>query len=308
MKKSILLVLILSILVGCFGFCVQATEITETEPTTIFDPARGAYQTVNDVTEEVEELSEGWADPETEEEFIEHKQRVYESMVLGARGGVGYGFTYNSGFKTDYATGVTISYDIICPTKAGGNNANYLYLTATNRAAKGVEAYVSYYAQNDLEFVVFDWAQPEGSRWQVHIDYDDLSKYLKTKTIHGVSRQYLSVQSRTVLVGENTWQNAVFLQNADWSYDLIYSYTYSATLAEQQISSGAWWGPIVETFQNSYSNLNVIGFNNTYCCSADSNGNWSDWQLLSTDQATVRNDGLGFNVSFLDPNYGFGVY
>ena len=293
---------------SCFAVAAQATDSVVPSTTSIYDPANSVYRSVTDITEEIQETSEDWEPSETEDDFIEHKQRVYESMVLGARGGVGYGFTYDSTFKTNYATGVNISYDIICPTTAGGNNTNYLYLTTTNRAAKGVEAYISYYGQNKLEFVVFDWAQPEGSRWQVHIDYDNLGGYLKTKAIHGVSRQYLTVQSKTELISGNTWRNAVFLQKADWSYDLVYSYTYTATLAEQQISGGAWWGPIVETFQSRYSNLNVMGFNNTYCTSADSSGTWSSWKLLSTSQATIRNDSLGFNVSFLDPNYGFGVY
>jgi hypothetical protein len=57
-------------------------------------------------------------------------------------GGVGYGMFYNDVFKTNWGTATAIYWEIICPIPPGGNIDNFLYLTATNRSAKGIEAFV----------------------------------------------------------------------------------------------------------------------------------------------------------------------
>lgn len=73
-------------------------------------------------------------------------------------GGVGYGFFYTDpGFKTAWGHGTSLAFDIVCPTPPGGNVNTWLYLTATNRSGKGVEAFISYNGQNDTHFKVFDW-------------------------------------------------------------------------------------------------------------------------------------------------------
>src|SRR5262245_17243129 len=56
---------------------------------------------------------------------------------------------YTSAFRTAFARGTSLYYEIVCPTQPGGNVNNWLYLTATNRAQKGVEAFVAYRGQND---------------------------------------------------------------------------------------------------------------------------------------------------------------
>lgn len=86
-------------------------------------------------------------------------------------GGVGYGFYFNSNFVNDFTTGTSITYDIICPTTPGGNVSTFLYLTSTNRAAKGVEALISYKGQDELSFKVFDWARIGTEPWVVSMTY-----------------------------------------------------------------------------------------------------------------------------------------
>ena len=105
------------------------------------------------------------------------------SITQPVPGGVGYGAFYTSSFQYDYVSGTRLSYDIICPSTAGGDLSSYLYLTGMNRAALGVEALVSYYLQNSLHFEVYDWAKPDGSRWVVNLSGSQLNNYLTTKSI-----------------------------------------------------------------------------------------------------------------------------
>jgi hypothetical protein len=92
-------------------------------------------------------------------------------------GGVGYGVFYKDSFKKNWVTGTAISWDIICPTPPGGNVNNFLYLTATNRSGKGVEAFISYSGQNQTFFQVFDWARNPSSPWQTNIPFANLANY-----------------------------------------------------------------------------------------------------------------------------------
>lgn len=277
----------------------------------LLDPGTGKYLPVINREKEFKDITAKQPrNTEAERKFLEHKAGLSQSTTSSPiPGGVGSGFRYNSTFMTSYTNGSAISYDIICPTKAGGNNSNFLYLTSTNRTAKGVEAYVAYNAQNDFEFLVFDWAITDTSkRWVVSIPYSSLSNYLRTKTIHGANYQCPTVQQRTELVSGNTWRNIVWLQNINATYDQVYSYSYTSTLAEQQGTPSQNWAPIIETFQSSYSNMNTMGFNATYLASANSSGTWSSWTLLSTTQSTYCNDNVGFTNVFLDPNYGFAAH
>ena len=63
------------------------------------------------------------------------------------------------------------------------------------------------------------------------------------------------------------------------------------------------WGPIVETFQNHYSNTAPLGFLNTMLSECNARGQWSDWDMLTESQSTIQNDSRGFSPLFLDPNY-----
>lgn len=112
---------------------------------------------------------------------------------------VGYGFYYQDSFRTAFDTGTAIALDFIAPTKTSGNISNYLYLTATNRASKGVEALIYYSPQEDMRFRVFDPARiinnDHDTGWQTNINiaYNDLDDYLTTMIAHGNSYQVLSI-------------------------------------------------------------------------------------------------------------------
>jgi hypothetical protein len=168
-------------------------------------------------------------------------------------GGVGYGMFYKGAFRRAFARGTSFSYEIVCPNPPGGNIDTSLYVTATNRAHKGVEAFVAYHGQDDTRFKVFDWARhrPRSRRWQVDIPFAELTPYLGSTVAHDSELQTLLVWNSSVEIGTNQWRNEVLLRNrATDQWDLIYRFDYPSTTVKQQRGFVGSWGPIVETFQN----------------------------------------------------------
>jgi hypothetical protein len=221
-------------------------------------------------------------------------------------GGVGYGMFYTSAFRTSFARGTSFYYEIVCPHQPGGNVNTWLYLTATNRAQKGVEAFVSYQGQNDTRFKVFDWAR--SNQWQTNIPFSNLGDYLRSTVAHGWGLQVLLVWNSTFEIGPNRWRNEVLLHNrAINHWDLVYRYDYNSTTAEQRSGWPGSWGPIVETFQTNYQNTRWLGFLNTMLIARNAAGQWGSWNVLTASQSTIRNDSQGFSTLFRDPNYSFVV-
>jgi hypothetical protein len=223
-------------------------------------------------------------------------------------GGVGYGVFYEPAFKSGFAQGTSLYLDIACPTQPGGNVNTWLYLTAMNRAGRGIEAFVAYFAQDQPRFKVFDWARPEAEHWQIDLAWSSLGSYLGTVSAHGQSFQTIGVWNSTFQLTADQWRNeALLLNRAANRWDLIYRYDYAATQAEQTGGFTGSWGPIVETFQDSYDNTNPVGALNTMLISRNSVGTWGSWALLGPTQSYIRTDNKGFDLSFLDPNYAFVV-
>jgi hypothetical protein len=217
-------------------------------------------------------------------------------------GGVGYGVFYNNAFKSAFAQGTSLYFEIVCPPSPGGNVNTWLYLTGMNRAGRSVEAFVSYFAQTEPRFKVFDWARTD--HWQTDIPFGNLGNYLGITYAHGAAYQTLGVWNTTYQISSSQWRNQAFLYNrAAGRWDLFYRYDYAATQAEQ---TGGWigsWAPIVETFQSPYVNTNRLGALRTMLISRNSSGAWGSWQLLSAANSYIRTDNVGFHVVFLDPNY-----
>jgi hypothetical protein len=211
-------------------------------------------------------------------------------------GGVGYGSFYSSAYKTNWGTGTSLAFDVVCPQPPGG----------TNRAGLGVEAFVSYNGQNDTHFRVFDWARSD--HWQTDIPFGHLSNYLTTSSAHGHPYQTLPIWNSTWKINSNTYRNQVLLYNhVRNGWDLVYQYDYTATDTQQKTDWVGSWGPIVETFQPSYNHTNPMGALATQLISADSSGHWGSWALLSASNSYIRTDNVGFHREFLDPNYAFVV-
>jgi hypothetical protein len=231
-----------------------------------------------------------------------------ESKSAPVPGGVGYGVFYNPAFKINFSTGTAICWDIVCPNPPGGNVNTFLYVTATNRSGLGVEAFISYDGQNQTFFKVFDWARNPASPWQTNIPFSALANYLRAESAHGNSYQTIMLVNATVQTGENQWSNQVLLWNRVASrWDLVYQYTYSATLAQQTTGWVGSWGPIVETFQNAYSGTEPLGGLNIQLISRNANNQWGAWHLLGASDSYIRTDNTGFSLLFLDPNYNWAV-
>lgn len=221
-------------------------------------------------------------------------------------GGVGYGFFYEDAFKVNFTIGTGICWDVICPTPPGGNVNTYLYLTATNRSSLGVEALVAYNGQNQTSFEVFDWARYPAAPWQTNIPFANLASYLRTESAHGQPYKTLMLTNLTFTDATGLWRNQVILWNegaARW--ELVYDYQYSATLAQQQAAFYGSWGPIVETFQPSYSGTEPMGALGTQIIGGDNQ--WGSWQNLSGSDSYLRTDNVGFSLMFLDTNYNWAV-
>jgi hypothetical protein len=217
-------------------------------------------------------------------------------------GGVGYGVFYTTAFKSAFDGGTSLYFEIACPTPPGGNVNTFLYLTAMNRAGLGLEAFVSYFGQNEPHFKVFDWARSD--HWQVDTPFSALGAYLGTVSAHGSSYQVIGVWNSTFQISASRWRNEAWLWNRSANrWDLIYRYDYAATNADQTGGFTGSWGPIVETFQNPYYCTNRMGSLNTMLISRASSGAWGSWQLLGGPDSTIRTDNVGFFQTFLDANY-----
>ena len=118
--------------------------------------------------------------------------------TLPTPGGVGYGVIYDQSLRSSFGTGTVLTVNYICPDKPGGNVSNTVYLTATNRSRRGVEALMHYNAQNLVEFRVYDWCarpgvaghpRPHGSRRLF------LSRHNRREDVSERHRQQLHVSS-----------------------------------------------------------------------------------------------------------------
>lgn len=223
-------------------------------------------------------------------------------------GGVGYGVFYEDAFRADFDKGTAIEWQAVAPDRVGGNVSSWLYLTAMNRASKGVEAFISYYGQQDFHFKVFDWSRED--HWQIDVPRSRMRDYLALESMpNGDDGQIMCIRNVTAEAGPGLWSNQVMLRNrrtGDW--DLVYSHDYASTPDEQRTGWVGQWGPIVETFEQAYSGTAGLGTLMTRLYSWDGQ-RWIDQGPLTPKQSYLRADagGMGFRDSFLEPNYSWVV-
>jgi len=217
-------------------------------------------------------------------------------------GGVGYGVYYKQNFQWSFSNFSCLDFGILTPAAAGGNSTGFLYLTATNGTAKGVEALISFFQQESPQFKIFDWAKSENNKWSLSIDCSTIPENFSTKIINGINHSYCRVLNKTEMTAPNIWENKVCLFNfIGNNWDLIYNYQYQCTLTEQKNVFNGSWGPIVETFQDFFSNINPMGF----CDSLLYNDNTN--VLLKPSNTTIRDDNDGIDIVFKLANHTFYV-
>jgi hypothetical protein len=222
-------------------------------------------------------------------------------------GGVGYGVMFNPEFLDAWKSGTSLVFTIICPYRPGGNVDTWLYLTAGNRAALGVEAFISYFAQAEPFFKVYDWAQASTNPWVLEIPLSFLSRYTVGDG-SARSERMLTIWNSTYSIGGLLYRNEVYLYNhSSQGWDLFYQSDYGADEAQQRSHFVNWWGPIVETFQPIYTDTNPMGYKKTLMAHADQFGQWANWALLKPSQSFIRNDSYGFDVRNIASNFAFTV-
>lgn len=216
-------------------------------------------------------------------------------------GGVGFGIFYRRQFRSSFELGTSLHFFVLCPATAGGNVSDFLYLTAANRASKGVEAFVSYFGQEEFRFKVYDWARRH-HEWQIDLGRPDLAAYLTTVTLGGTVHDALQIFNDTYEIETNRWRNEVFVVNqALRTRDLVYHFDYVALADAQRGGAIGIWGPIVETFQDRYSGTNPVGFHMASLANF-SGARWSDHMELTPEQTTIRDDKKGFRTTMIQPN------
>jgi hypothetical protein len=173
-------------------------------------------------------------------------------------------------------------------------------LTTGIRASKSMECLIIYNGNNNPEFGVFDWSL-DNPTYVLTMTYNDLAPYLHYKMIANVARQVVAVQSRCINIGSQ-WYNDCFLANQNThTYDLLYYRYYTSTLATQKDQARTWMH-IIETFQDSYIDTSVFGYNS--CFYKTDNG---AFEYVTPSISTMRDGGAGFTSQFLWANYTWGV-
>jgi hypothetical protein len=114
----------------------------------------------------------------------------------------------------------------------------------------------------------------------------------------------------TLDIGNGLWLNQAYLFNAVHNtWDLIYANAYSATLADQHNTDiVGFWGPIVETFQDTYSRTNPLGFFQAQVSDLDGNGNPLNLNLLMPGNTFISGPRNGFQIMFLNANFDWIVF
>ena len=231
-------------------------------------------------------------------------------------GGVGYGYFYNPGFRSDFVTGTAITVGYVCPATAGGNVNQQLFVTSTNRANLGVEALVAWEGSQQAIFSIYDWSVGRRSandgrgdpnidtqRYVYKLDYGQLANYLLSQEVAGQVYPMLLVQNTTFQLSSGVWRNLVQLFNSTTGkWDGVYQKDYSATTAVQTRGWPGSWGPIVETFQPHYTGTNLLGVFGAQVMTAGADNRWSAPTTLSPNEVDPQADQVGFHQAFLDPN------
>ncbi|PWT70742.1 MAG: hypothetical protein C5B59_20275 [Bacteroidetes bacterium] len=272
--------------------------------THIYDEESKQYLPIVDRIDEFKKKSK----PSSAARFKENrKEKIRVLKKLKVRnppspGGVGYGVYYHQSFQWRFTNFSCLDFGILIPETAGGNSENYLYLTATNGTAHGVEALASYNGQEEPYFKIFDWAKPEADRWSLSIAFSKLAANASTVNINGKRFRYCRILNRTEMLSPGIWENKVCLfnfQHQNW--DLVYNFQYSSELEQQKDNYQGSWGPIIECFQENYQGLNPMGFYKAMLY------NDAHSPKLTVQNTRIRNDDEGIELAYIDKNWVFYV-
>lgn len=239
-------------------------------------------------------------------------------------GGIGAGILYRPGKLRASDSGVLYTQMFYYSEGIEPSNVEmeWLFTTSTNRMDNGNE-FVGIYHRDDPQGAIgiFDWscsvAYPcqggqTGPDWVWIYQFMGESCYLRATTDQGGHRPLvLQYANETKLLASGKpprWQNVIYFWNrCDKSWDLVYKHVYREYKDECSIApaySCSFWGPILETFNDSgdpVPTINELGFAKTVLVH---DGVRSD---LGPDEATYSLPWFPWQTFHLDPNRGFGV-
>jgi hypothetical protein len=302
----------------------------ENGKTLAFNPEKNEYIPVNDVREETKRASQEY--PPTKEEkqlFYQQKIKRVESLEIPYEqkkdlldeleeaaqeeeeedppipkpipGGVGFGIFFRDE-ALEFTNSSTLFYHIVTIPTIGAISNEYLYLTSTNRAPKGIEALISYVRQDKPKFHIYDWSiKKKKDRWAASKPYDLLDRYLIKHTSAGQEFDTIYVANSTRRLEGTRWRNEVLLRTTTGEYDFVYSHDYDLSASDER--RFLTWGPIVETFPPHPNETNQIGFFQTKLLQDD-----GDALLLTDVDTKLRIDDPGFQLDLLEPNHSFIVH
>ena len=182
----------------------------------------------------------------------------------------------------------------------------FLYLTAMNRSAKGVEAFVSYNGQNQTFFKVFDWSRYPSAPWQTNVPFANLAAYLRTGLSHGNAYRVLPLMNTTSQSGTNYWYNQVWFGNQSPTAGPHLPIRLLRHVGGSQIGLGRYRGPIVETFQNADWGTQPMGALNTQLLSCDASNRRAPGDFPSARRTVTSAATTKVFISHLDLNDGWG--
>jgi hypothetical protein len=284
--------------------------------TLLYDPRQRDYTQIRDRREEIAEVSKKFRPTAKEKKlFIKRRAelenqrdlRLANSALASLEedeppipGGWGNGVFFKETELLFSQSSANYNY-IIAPATLGGITANYFYLTATNRAGRGCEAFVSYHRQDKPLFRVFEWAKYRTGQypWVVSIPYDDWAGYKLPYNLNGEEHYALYIINATYQLGDDNWRNEVYLHNgATNTKDRVWSYDFHWTPQNDNERNSHWWGPILETFASDYGQTNTVGFAEALLVQDGLE------HLLVDANSSMRSDGSdhGFQVFNLVPN------
>jgi len=229
-------------------------------------------------------------------------QRTNNVVKRPVPGGVGFGTFYKNSAHVAFSDYSSLDFGILTPPFVGGNSEKDLYLTATNGTAKGVEALVHYKGQNEPVFRIYDWAKPDVERWSMEIPCRSIPENFMILPLNNFNHSFCRVNNETRMVSPGVWENKVYLLNFQGNnWDLIYVYQYLSTLEDQRDDFYGSWGPIIETFQETFTEVNPLGFYNARLY----NNKIDDF--LKPSNSTTRDDMNGLDIRYRVSNHTFYV-
>jgi hypothetical protein len=282
---------------------------------TIHDPALNATFATQDQRDHFKLLSSQTPTSKKDKQlFVAHKTLKREKAAL-ASGKQGSGALNDDGKsraigfwpidgKLLFKRSTAIRYVIIFPEAVDQDFTSYLYLTSSNRSAKGTESHIAFVRGDLPAFFIYDWSIPGDGTQQLvrQVPISQMGKYVFPTSDPSFQLQGILVINQTRLVENTTWINCVHLgvfENGRLDhFDTVYSNTYKlASNADQQpnYQTGGFWGPQVECFQNFTQQINTVGFSG---CWFVQDGNAI---LLDESNTAPHDDNFGLKLQFQTP-------